>query len=141
MMEINLVEYKSQLTNATWVDVNPRWGQNNLAERLPDERAVVICSLYNLFNCPIGSRGRIFQPEYGSSLYPFLQEPIDIQTAHAMEVTLIQAVDRWENTRIRIDTGGTYIEPVMSLPGYRVQFSYYFLLNNRRDVVTFTVSV
>jgi len=140
-MEINLIEYKSQLSNATWVDVNPRWGQNNLAERLPDERAVVICSLYNLFNCPIGSRGRIFQPEYGSSLYPFLQEPIDDRTAQGMWVALIQAVDRWENTRIKVDLADTSIIPVLSLPGYKVQFSYYFLLNNRRDAVTFTVAV
>lgn len=140
-MEINLIEYKTQLSNATWVDVNPRWGQNNLAERLPDESAVVICSLYNLFNCPIGSRGRTFQPEYGSSLYPFLQEPIDNLTSQKMQIALVQAVDRWENTRIRIDLGNTFIQPVLTLPGYRVQFAYWFLLNNRRNNVTFTVAV
>lgn len=133
-----LMPFKQQLDSALWVDVNPQFGLNGLPELLPDEQAILVCSLYNLFNCPIGARGRIFQPTYGCDLYKFLQEPMDDITAFRIRAFLIQAIEKWE-TRIRIDQRGTKILTQPSLPGYKIVFAYTYLLTNTRSSASFLI--
>jgi phage baseplate assembly protein W len=111
--------YELALEGATWVDSNTRLGQSPLPDRVPDSLAIVN-SLTNLFNCSIGERGKIFQPEYGSEWRTFLQEPIDAITAAKMRISMIQAIARWE-PRIQLDYAKTSITPDLRLPGYVVR--------------------
>jgi phage baseplate assembly protein W len=114
--------YQISTAGATWIDVNTDVTQNTLPDRLPDTLAITRCSLINLFNCPIGSRGRIFQPTYGSMWYQFLQEPIDDITAGNMRIAMIQAISKWE-PRITLDYSNTSITPDLTIPGYVVKIS------------------
>ncbi len=114
-----ITPYQLSLQGATWVDVNTNFTVNNLPDRLPDHLAISLSSLFNLFNCPIGARGKIFQPEYGSEWYYFLQEPIDGITAAKMRIAMIQAIARWE-PRIALDYSRTKILADPTLPGYQV---------------------
>ena len=91
--------------NVVWLDVNTLIGQSSKSDLLPNVSAINN-SLYNLFRCPIGARGPIFNPEYGASLYRILHEPFDYITANKIRVVLIQAVQRWE-PRIDVDVGNT----------------------------------
>ena len=78
--------HELRLTNCTWLDVNPQFTNNLQPERFADVNSVLYSSFFNLMNCPIGARGRIFQPEYGSSLMWFLQESISEITAQKMRL-------------------------------------------------------
>ena len=84
---------------------------------LPDLDSVRYSSFVNLFNCPIGDRGRIFQPRYGSNLIMLLQEPIDYTTAMRIKGALFRAVERWD-PRVRILPALSYVIEDESLPGY-----------------------
>lgn len=112
--------FELSLAGATWIDVNTRVTQDALPDRLPDSLSIVHSSLFNLFNCNIGERGKIFQPEYGSEWKLFLQEPIDLITAAKMRIAMIQAISRWE-PRIRLDYAKCSIVPNTLIPGYEVR--------------------
>lgn len=112
--------FELSLQGATWIDVNTRVTQDALPDRLPDSLSIVHSSLFNLFNCNIGERGKIFQPEYGSEWKLFLQEPIDLVTAAKMRIAMIQAISRWE-PRIRLDYAKCSIVPNTLIPGYEVR--------------------
>lgn len=111
--------FELSLQGATWIDSNSRLNQVALPDRVPDDLAIVN-SLFNLFNCSIGERGKIFQPEYGSEWKRFLQEPIDEITAAKMRIAMIQAIARWE-PRIVLDYSKSSITPNYLLPGYDVR--------------------
>lgn len=113
-----ITDFQISINGATYVDVSSQFTQDSLPDMLPDQLALTN-SLYNLFNCPPGGRGRIFEPEYGSLWYEFLQEPIDDTTANQMWVSMVQAIARWE-PRITLDNRNTSITPDYSIPGYRV---------------------
>lgn len=132
-----VTSYQLSLDGATWIDANSLFGQSTLPDLLPDALAVQN-SLYNILNCPIGARGRIFQPEYGSLWYQFLQEPIDQVTSNKMNLATIQALQRWE-PRITIDTSGSFILPDFSLPGYNVRIAYTLNLTGQRQAVAFNL--
>lgn len=112
--------YQLSLQGASWIDVNTGVTQNNLPDRVPDQLSIIYSSLTNLFNCSIGERGKIFQPEYGSEWREFLQEPIDAITAAKMRIAMIQAVARWE-PRLNLDPGKSSVTPNYQIPGYEVR--------------------
>lgn len=115
------------LVNATWIDVNTGVTVNGLPDRLPDEQAIVLSSLYNLLGCPIGGRSRTFQPTYGTILYHMLQEPLDDQSAEALRMGLIQAIGKWE-PRIKLDYSQTGVWPDYDLPGFRIRLAFTLIL-------------
>jgi phage baseplate assembly protein W len=119
---VQLTNFQTSLSSATWIDASSTFTLDTKPDLLPDALAVNN-SLYNLFNCPVGGRGRIFQPEYGTYWYQFLQEPIDQVTANQMKISMIQAIARWE-PRINIDTSNSFIQPDFSLPGYNVRIAF-----------------
>lgn len=133
-----LTKYQSRINNATWLDVNPQFTANLQPERFADEQSVLYCSFFNLMNCPIGSRGRIFQPEYGSNLLWFLQEPIDESTAQQMRMSVMQTFGRWE-PRITLDYSNTFFVPDYNLPGYKVRLSGTFNISKKYTSVDFTL--
>lgn len=118
---MSITNFQLSLNGAIYVDANSGVTQNNLPDRIPDDLAIRN-SLYNLFNCPIGARGKIFQPEYGSEWYQFLQEPIDAITAAKMRIGMIQSIARWE-PRIVLDYSKTSIVADSTLPGYYVNIN------------------
>lgn len=132
-----ITNFQISLSGATWVDVNTRFTQDNLPDRIPDGLSITNSSLYNLFNCPIGARGKIGQPEYGSEWHFFLQEPIDGITATKMKIAMIQAIRRWE-PRIRLDYNGTYVQERLDLPGYFVRIAGFDSLTKEPINVQFT---
>lgn len=128
------------LDGAVWIDVNTLITVNGLPDRLPDELAIEGCSLLNLFNCPIGARGPLFEPTFGSMLYHFLQEPPGQQTAESIQVNLIQAIRTWE-PRIDLNYGGTRVLFIPTLPGYRITLNYTLRLTNDPKTVEFSVKL
>jgi phage baseplate assembly protein W len=133
-----VTSYQLSLNGATWIDANSLFTVNGQPDRLPDEMAVQN-SLYNLFNCPIGARARIFQPDYGSMWYQFLQEPLDQSTANKMQVAMIQAIARWE-PRITVDFSNSYVTPDYTLPGYNVRIAFSLNLNAKPSAISFNVT-
>lgn len=123
---------------ATWIDVNSQFTIDSNPDRLPDVLAVSN-SIYNLLNSPLGSRGRIFQPEYGASLYQFLQEPLDQTTANKIRIGFIQALARWE-PRITLDMANSYVNPNFNLYGYDVRIAYSLNLNQRPAAMSFYIA-
>lgn len=126
------------MADRVFVDLNPRSGDNAHGHLLFDGDAINIGSLRNLFACPIGERGRIFQPEYGTYLYQFLQEPLDGQTAARIRSSLIQSLERWE-PRIRLIEAGTAVVPQPLLPGYYIRLQYVLKLKNQMSVAEFRI--
>ena len=112
------------LSDAVWVDSNPNFTQGPLPDQLPDAAAVMSSGLLNLFGCPVGARGRTFQPEYGIFWLNYLQEPINRITARSMTMGMFQAIKRWE-PRIQIDQSYSNIIPDLNIPGYRIRLGMY----------------
>lgn len=122
-MLITPTDHMLSLEGAIWIDVNTLVTMNTLPDRLADAESIYGGSLVNLFNCPIGGRGRIFEPTYGTLMYQFLQEPIDNVTAQSIRTNFIKAIDRWE-PRIRLIMTDTWCKPVPTLPGYHIRISW-----------------
>lgn len=106
------------LRGAIYVDVNTRISKNNIPELIPDIDSVKWSALYNLFFCPVGARGPIFQPRFGSNLYYILQEPLDDESAKNLEIAMFDAIRTWE-PRVEIDIPNSRIITDEMLPGYR----------------------
>lgn len=102
-----------------YIDVNPDPLRNGRGDLVYGTDAVMVGSIRNLFMCPVGDRGRIFQPRYGTSLYHLLQEPLDPVTAHRIHIALIQTIQSWE-PRIEVLGGPTQVIPDYQLPGYHL---------------------
>ena len=134
----DLINYSSSSAGATWLDVNTDDGLNANSLLVPDIQAINN-SLTNLFRCPIGSRGKTFQPTYGTYLYQFLQEPMDDQTTNKVRASLIQSIEYWE-PRIQLDYGNTTVQAVPSLPGYVIRISYYYRVTSQYVTTTFKVA-
>lgn len=113
----------SQATvNVVWLDVNTLIGTGLKPDLLPDVQAINN-SLYNLFRCPIGARGPIFQPEYGSNIFKLLHDPLDYITANKVKMFTIQAIQRWE-PRIHLDMMNTRVDPDYNSNAYHVSIVY-----------------
>jgi phage baseplate assembly protein W len=123
---------------ADYIDVNPDPTGNTYGDLLYGENAVLIGSLYNLFKCPRGDRGRIFRPDYGASLYGLLQEPIDDSTSAFIRMGLLDAVARWE-PRIELLNSYTSVTPDYSLPGYIITIGFRFVDEDKVRTSTFGV--
>lgn len=135
---MKLTEFQTRTNDATWVDVNPQFTTNLQPERWADEQAVLYASFFNLMNCPVGARGRIFQPEYGSSIMWFIHQPIGTATAQQMRMSIMQTFGRWE-PRIALDYGATQIQVDHTLPGYRVRLSGQFKLTQKLVSIEFSL--
>jgi phage baseplate assembly protein W len=109
--------------NVVWLDVNTLIDTNSTKPDLLPNTGSINNSLYNLFRCPVGARGPIFQPEYGSSLLRLLHEPLDYITANKIRMYSIQAVQKWE-PRINLDLTLTRVDPDISLSGFKVTIAY-----------------
>lgn len=128
------------LENALWVDVNSRTGQNNLPDVLGDSAAITHSSLFNLFNCAPGQRGRIFQPEYGSLWLSFIHEPINDVTAAKMQMFMFESIRRWE-PRIDLNVDQSFITANTNIPGYEVRLSFSLPNVSSTQQIEFEVSV
>lgn len=133
-----LAPQNAKTTNVVWLDVNTNMGLNGKADLLPNVYALVN-SLFNLFQCPIGARGPIFEPEYGSALYSMLQEPLDIISARKIQIGLIQAVQRWE-PRIEIDMTRTQVIPDYNKDAYLVLLVFKILATQEVAQETFQLN-
>jgi phage baseplate assembly protein W len=131
-------QYQLSLNGATWIDFNSLFTMDSNPDRLPDVLAVGN-SIYNLLSSAMGSRSRIFQPEYGASLYQFIQEPLDQSTANKIRIGFIQALARWE-PRITIDMANSYVNANYSTYGYDVRIAYSLNLNQKTAAVAFYVA-
>lgn len=127
-------------TNAVFVDVNPRLGSNSYAELIYDEVAVVQGSILNLLQCPVGDRGMLFQPEYGTPYFSSLQDPLDVVTAMQLRAQVIQSLERWE-PRIDLVHSQTTAQIDYSLPGYVLTVSFVLKVSRRpgRTIVNLPV--
>jgi len=131
--------FQISLQGATWVDIQTLYTATTLPDRLPDALAIQFGSLVNLFNCSIGDRSRIFQPQYGMLWRTFLQEPIDQITANKMQMGMLQAIAKWE-PRINLNLGNSSVTPNLSLPGYNVSLSFTMGLTSQRQNMSFSVT-
>ena len=134
----SLTPYQQRINGATWIDVNSTFTQNLMPERFADEQSALYCSFFNLMNCPVGARGRIFQPEYGSQLMWFLQQPFGTATAEQMKMSIMQTFARWE-PRFQLNYAKTQITPISTLPGYRVRLVGRFKMTGIETGVEFEV--
>lgn len=127
-----------QTLNVVWLDVNSRMGESLKPDLLPNVQAINN-SLYNLLRCPIGARGPIFQPEYGTLLYRLLHEPLDPITANKIRISFIQAIQRWE-PRIDIDLERSSVVPNYSHASFTVTVYYTIVAEAQQGVATFSIS-
>jgi len=134
-----MADPRTNLSNATWIDVNTLVTKSVLPDRVADITSIYASSLVNLFNCPIGARGPIFEPEYGCVFYELLQEPIDELTAQSIRLGLIQSIGRWES-RITLDFSDTWVVPDFRIPGYKLRISYTINLTGAREMIEFEAS-
>lgn len=128
----------STITNTVWLDVNSNLGLDNQPDLLPNESAINN-SLFNLFNCPVGARGPIFQPEYGTILNRLVHEPLDYYTANKIRVYVLQAVQRWE-PRITLDMANSSITPDITIPGYVITLYYTITVTTQQGSGTFQLT-
>ena len=127
-----------RVVNVTWLDVNTRLGEGFKADLLPEVQAINN-SLHNLFRCPIGARGPIFQPEYGSLLMMLLHEPLDLITSNKIRMILIQASQRWE-PRIKVVLGRTTVYPDYARAGFVATVGYDVITSKEQGAANFLFS-
>lgn len=121
-----------------YVDVNPDPLRNGRGDLVEGADAILIGSLRNLFMCPVGDRGRIFQPTYGTHLHSLLHEPVDEITAQKLHATLLDSVRSWE-PRIEVLGGATQVIPNYNLPGYSAILVYRIIGDATNRTATFNV--
>jgi phage baseplate assembly protein W len=125
-------------SDIVWLDVNTQMDINGRPDLLPNVYAIGN-SLFNLIRCPIGARGAIFEPEYGTLLYQYIHDPCDFTTATKIRITLIQAIQRWE-TRIILDMNRTRVVPQFSQNRFTVTISYDIISPQQQGVSSFILN-
>lgn len=110
------------LQGATYIDVNSLITSSSLPSLLADFDSVKWSSFYNLFRCPTGARGRIFNARYGSRLLWLLQEPLDDTTATEIYHELDDAIKTWE-PRVKVNMPQSSVRVDFGIPGYRCVLS------------------
>ena len=133
-----ITAYQIATVGATYVDVNSNFTQNNYPDLLPDILAIHN-SLYNLFNCGVGNRGRIFEPTYGANWLSYLQEPFGTVTANNMWIDMVAAIAKWE-PRIQLINSECAVVPDASIPGYKIYISAVTPLASQKLSINFTAS-
>lgn len=118
-----------------WVDVNSNFGEDVDPELVIDV-AAINNSLFNLFNCPVGSRP--FEREYGSDLIKAVFEPTDSKTADFIDLSLFQAIQRWE-PRIKLDRSQSYVTATPEGDGFNVNIAYTVLRTQLTANYAFTI--
>lgn len=111
-----------QISNVVWLDVNTQMDINGKPDLVSNIQAINN-SLFNLFRCPIGARGPIGQPQYGTGLLNLVHEPLDYITANKIRAVFIQAIQRWE-PRIEVDMLRTRVDPDLNRAAFQVQIYY-----------------
>ncbi len=134
-MDYGLASPSSQVVDVVWLDVNSRLSLNGKPDLLPNIQAINN-SLFNLFATPIGTRGPIFQPEYGTGLYHIIHEPLDLITSNRLKQVLIQAIQRWE-PRIELDLSLTTVVPDYDRAAFVVQVAYNLVGLKTNETATF----
>lgn len=139
-LEDPLIPRISDRTNAVFIDVNPRLGANNYAELIYDEVAIIQGSILNLLQCPVGERGALFQPEYGTPYFSSLHEPMAPVTAMQLRAQVIQSLERWE-PRIDLIHSQTTAQVDYSMPGYILTIAFVLKVSRRvgRTIVNLPV--
>lgn len=137
-MDSTVAKPSLRVTEVVWSDVNTLLGEGFNQDLLPNELAIRN-SIYNLFRCPIGARGPIFQPDYGCSLYRLLHEPLDYITANKIRITAIQALQRWE-PRINVDVARSQVHPDFVNALFQVSIVYTLVVDGTLGIATFLLS-
>lgn len=127
-----------QVVDVVWSDVNTLLGEGFKQDLLPNMLAINN-SIYNLFRCPIGARGPIFQPEYGTSLQRLLHEPLDFITAHKIRMVSIQAIQRWE-PRIEVDVSRSTVVPDFVNAAFYVTIVYTIVASGTLGLATYLLN-
>lgn len=126
------------LTYASYVDVNPRILENGMPELIPDLDSVKWCAFFNLFRCPVGARGRIFNARFGSNLYWLLQEPMDDTSVIDVQNATFGAIKQWE-PRVEVDEQNSSFLIDWTLPGYRVRLALVDRITGRGAALNFNL--
>jgi phage baseplate assembly protein W len=77
--------------------------------------------IYNILSTVPGER--VFEPEFGSEIIPYLFDPTDAMTAFKIEIELTRALQRWM-PRIIVLRESTRAIPLNTYNGYDVVISY-----------------
>lgn len=118
---------------AVFKDSNTGFRLNRRPDIVVDSDAIIYSSFMNLFGTIIGQRSRIGQPEYGSRIRQYLQEPIVPATAKGIEMDMLESVRRWE-PRIQMDRSESYVRVNMDLPGYQIRLAFRMQYGNTKDL-------
>ncbi len=115
-MNITLI----QSSGPTWSDLNSGVGVNGKPAILLDYDSLNN-AISNILSCPVGSRG--WHPTFGSDLPMLIWEPVDLITANAIKVAVIDAIRQWEK-RITLVAGMSAITPNPDGISYNVSLVY-----------------
>jgi len=117
-------------------DVNTLLGRSKKPDLVTDSDAIVN-SIFNLFNCPIGTR--FMANDYGTSIKRFIHEPIDAETAYKLEITIISEIPRWE-PRIEILRTHTNVQ-VLEQVGYLINVGFKIRATGETRTLTYNFPV
>lgn len=101
---------------ARYIDINTRFQIDGRPELVQDLEAIYN-SLFNLLNCPIGSR--FWNPDYGCSLWSYLQEPLVLGRVIELQEALVLQIQRWE-PRILLDYANTWVAARPQMDGVNI---------------------
>jgi len=124
------------INEATYVDVNSRFGLNRRPEIILDNETIEN-SFYNIITTPLGTRQ--FRRDYGSKLHEFIHEPIDAFTAFEIEADLLQNL-RLHEQRARIIRSRTTVS-VLKPPGIGFLIQIGYVIKITEAFYTFRVKV
>jgi phage baseplate assembly protein W len=137
---MNYTPYLVSINGASYIDINTGFTVNTLPDRVADELSVVVSGLVNLFGCPIGARGRIFEPTYGCEWWNLLQEPLDDITGKKIKTSYLQAIQMWE-PRVTMNVNGTSIVSNYTVPGYDINLDFIYNITGKRETAQFVAPV
>lgn len=118
-----------------WIDVNSNFGQDVDPEIVIDVSSINN-SLFNLFNCPVGSRP--FERNYGSRLLYLLFNPVDGISVDGIQASLFQSIRIWE-PRIAIDRARSSVTESKDGTGFDITIAYTVLRTKLNSSYAFTI--
>lgn len=119
----------------TFADFNPLYGIVVAKELVYDEDAIR-ASLYNLLTTPKGTRA--FRPQYGTSTWLFLQEPVDAIAARELEMLVVQDIAVWE-PRVDLVRSATRVTANATRDGFNFDLNYRIKAFDRMSAFQFTL--
>lgn len=122
-------------SSSQFYDINPFYNPDSSPALSVSGVQAIKTAISFLVTSHIGSRSRTFNPDWGSDLITFINEPMDSATSLVIRSSIVNALDKWE-PRVVVNASDVEVTPYTSINGYKVKITFSIVGSDSTESMT-----